>query len=293
MQTAFAKGSRVLRKAGVLYPRTNWLFPAQHRLAFALKSRRIPGTQDTPDANVEVAELLAAIRRAKVDRVFLSSEEFFSCPPDAIAWLKTQLSVDQVDIITFLRRPDTFLVSCYNQKMRQPGNGFTAPIQRFVESPKQIAPEIDFRACVGAWADVFGDDQVALHTYEAGPPLVSTLKHLGLQPGLLPDDPTVNRSVPGAVVETMRYAKAISMPVDRQRRLFNLASDVFAEGEPFYLPDHERAEIIETFEEDNTDLFARFGLKNPYTKQAFTPVAHLQDYNLSHIDMLRLIDLLL
>lgn len=262
-------------------------------MAFALKAQRIPGTQDTPDANVEVADLLAAIRRAKVGRVFLSSEELFSCPPEAIAWLKAQLGAVQVDIITFLRRTDTFLVSCYNQKMRQPGNGFAAPIQRFVKAPRQIAPEIDYRACIGAWADVFGDDRLALKTYEAGPPLAATLKHLGLPPGLLSNDPTVNQSVPGAVVEAMRYAKAIGMPVDRQRRLLKLASEVFAEGAPFYFSDHDRTRIIQAFEDDNTSIFGRFGMENPYTAQAFTPVAHQQDYNLRHSDLLRLIDRLL
>ena len=258
-------------------------------MAFALKARRIPGTKDTPDAKVEVANLLAAVRQSKLSRVFLSSEELFSCPPEAIAWLKTELGADQVDFLTFLRRPDTFLVSCYNQKMRQPGNGFASPISRFVKAPKQIAPEIDYFACINAWAEVFGDDRITVGTYEAGSPLVATLKHLGLPPGLLQDDPTVNRSLPGAVVETMRYAKTIGMPVDHQRRLLKLASEVFADGAPFYMADQDRISIIGAFEAANTTLFKRFGAKNPYAKRAFVPVAPLQEYNLKHSDLLRIV----
>ena len=293
LQTAFAVGSGKLRKAGVVYPRSNWLYPAQHRLAFALKDQRIPGTNDHPDREREVHDLMAAIAASKCQKAFLSSEEFFACPPSAIAWLRHRLDLDHVEILTFLRRPDTFLVSSYGQKMRQPGNGFDAPIQRFVRNPRQIAPEIDYRTCVQAWADAFGDDRVLLKTYEAGRPLMAALQQLGLSPDFLPDDPTVNKSPPGPVIETMRHAKAIGLSPDRQRRLLNIATEVYANREHFFLSTEDRLSIVRAFEDDNSALFRRFGQDNPYTLKKFTPVPGIRDHNLSHTDLLYLVDRLL
>lgn len=289
LQSAFARGARPLRRKGVLYPKTNWLYPAQHRLAFALKGKAIPGTGERPDRKAEMAELKAAIGQHAGDRVFLSSEELFSCNLKAVTWLRDQLDIADVRILTFLRRPDMFLVSSYNQKIRQAGNGFDAPIRRFVRDPRKIAPEIDYQACLGAWADVFGDAAICLETYEDAAPLGRTLKHLGLPPRFLPDQPGVNKSVPGAVAECMRHAKAIGMAPEHQRRVLKRATSLFGKYPPFVLSNEDRLHIIRMLEPSNSALFQRFGRENPYTAEGYKPVPQKQDFNLSQQDLMRLI----
>ena len=293
LQTAFAKAGRTLRRTGVVYPRCNWMYPAHHRLAFAMKDRRIPGTRDAPEMEVEIADLMAALTKSRCKQVVISSEEFFAAPIESIANLRAALGTIDVSILTFLRRPDSFLLSCYNQKLRQPGNKFHAPIRRFIAQPSQIAPEIKYNDCLSNWIEVFGVDAVHLNVYENGSPLGRTMIHLGLPPDLLSSEQKMNQSVPGAALEAMRHAKMNGMSAAKQKRLLHLATEAF-KGEPgFQISNDERRSIIKTFEYENTSLFQRFGEENPFTEPAFQDVPAERDFNLTVSDTLRLIDTLL
>ncbi len=293
LQSACADGHRVLRRAGVLYPKCNWMYPAQHRLAFALKGRRIPGSGEVPDRNTEMAALNQAIQRQTTPQVLISSEEFFAAPPDAVAWLRDRLGVTDVQIVAFTRWTDRFLVSCYSQKLRQSGNGFDAPIRRFLADPKSIAPEIDFQAHVATWADIFGDGAIRLQPYESSRPLPRVLELLGLPTDLLADRPGVNESPSGVTIETIRHAKRAGLSAVRQKKLARLATRVFADEPPFQLPTDHRLRIVETFERDNDRLFSRFGMKNPYTVANFEPVPEHRNDNINVGDLMRLLDSLL
>ncbi len=293
LQSAFTNGARVLRNHDVLYPRCNWMHPAQHRLAFALKQRRIPGIGEIPNRDAEIDAFQKALDRCPSDHVFLSSEEFFATPPEALAEFRVILNVDTVDILTFLRRPDRFLVSCYNQKMRQPGNGFKAPMHRFLKDPRQIAPEINYLEHMEGWAEVFGDTAINIKTYETAPPLKQTLMYLGLPSDLLPDIPRVNHSVPGAVIEVIRHAKLADMSKKQQRKVLDHAIKVFADKPPYALSNDDRANVIGHFESDNDTLFSRFGLTNPYTVENFLPEPDIPPANLNIGDMMRLVETLL
>ena len=268
IQMAFARAASTLRRQGVLYPKVNWMFPAQHRLAFALKDKPLPGGE-RPDIVSELDALSRVLDRFGGRAVFLSSEEFFASPPEAIARLRAR--VGPARIVTFLRRPDDFLLSCYNQKTKQPGNGFSLPVLRFVEDPYRIAPEMNYRACVSAWADAFGEDAMRIELYEDGPPLARLRTLLGT--GDLPEAPPgrPNASVSGPVVELMRHAKAIGMDDRRQRRLFARTHEAFAGSPPFDISASDRARIIETVTPDLDILFRRFERTNPYRATKTAP----------------------
>lgn len=291
VQTAFADNASVLRKRGILYPKCNWMYPAQHRLAFEMKGKINPTSGDRPNLQTELDELCRTLEKARLPRVFLSSEEFFASPLDAIRQLKDRLPVTSTTIIAFPRRPDSFLVSCYNQKTKQAGNGFAAPIARFIKEPRKIAPEIDYLGCVSNWADVFGDDTIRLRPFEDGSPLEHLAAHFGVS-NLL-KNASHNKSVPGAVAEVMRLAKAQDMPHDQQRRLFSKASAVFADWPQFSIPDGDRLDIIKTFEAENDVLFARFGQVNPYSSKTFQPEPTSREQNINVHDMMTLIASLL
>lgn len=289
LQTACAAGTRALAKAGVLYPKVCWHTPAQHRLAFAAKARKLPGGGVVPDFDAELRALSTALHNAPLGNALISSEELFACPPEAIARIRDALPGVEVRLLTFLRRPDDFLVSSWNQKIRQPGNGFCAPIRRFVADPLQFAPEIDYAACVSAWADVFGDDAIRLEVYEDGPPLPRTLALLGCDPELLPDPPGVNRSVPGAVAECMRHAKMAGLSAEVQRKLSDRALAFFADGPAFHLSGSDRRAVLAALEPANDFLFRRFGRENPFTRDVVALGNEEDRLNLSHRDLVRLI----
>jgi hypothetical protein len=287
LQTAFAGGARALVRAGVLYPRVCWHHPAQHRLAFAGKRRALPGRGGVPDFETELARLAVALRRSRADRALISSEEFFAWPETAIARL-AELPVDRITVATFLRRPDDFLVSCFNQKVRQPGNGFALPIGRFVRDPRAIAPEIDYAACLGRWADAFGEAAILLGIYEDGPPLPRMLAHLGLPGDFLPNPPDVNRSVAGAVAECLRHAKVAGLPEGVQRKLLKRAVEVLGCGAPYHLPAGDRRAVLAALEPANDALFRRFGRANPFVPVLVTGDGEERS-NLTHADLMRLI----
>lgn len=291
IQTCFADNASALRRKGVFYPKSNWIYPAQHRLAFAMKDKVNPVDGRRPDFTTELDALCTALEKSRLPCAFVSSEEFFASPIERIATLKAALPVQKVKVLAYPRRPDTFLISCYNQKIKQIGNGFAAPIARFLKEPRKIAPEIDYLTCIAAWADVFGDDNVAIRSFETGSPLHDVAARLGATD--LVTNTTVNQSVPGAVAEVMRLAKLQKMSHAHQRKLFARASEVFADTPPFTVPDADRLHIIETFEADNDALFSRFGQTNPYRVQNFTPTPEATAQNITVHDLTTLISALL
>ena len=288
IQAAFSQSAAALRRQGVLYPKRHWRQQAHHRLAFALKGKEMPGG-DTPDLGAELEALCHTLAEAKDEKVLISSEEFFTCSADAVSRLHAALNVP-VKIVCFLRRPDSFLVSCYNQKIKQPGNGFAAPISKYLKAPRTIAPEMDYLGAVGTWADVFGDAAMQIEIYEDGPPLARLRQHLGLNGQPAEPHQKLNASVPGVVAEIMRHAKAAGLCEGKQRKLLARARQVYDGYPPFYVSDEDRRAVNAEMEDDLNRLFARFGRENPFAPAAYAPKQQTRDYNLTMRDMMQLLD---
>lgn len=288
IQTACATGARRLSRAGVLYPKVCWHYPAHHRLALAAKGCKLPGGGERPDFEDEFAALSGALDRAREDRALISSEEFFAWPEEAIRRL-TALPVEGLRVVTFLRRPDAFLLSSYNQKVRQIGNDFCSPVRRFLDDPRAIAPEIDYGACLGRWADVLGEGALAVELYEDGPPLPRLLSLLGLPPDLIADRPGVNRSAPGAVAECIRHAKIVGLTDPVKERLSERAREAFAGYPPMPLPAMDRRRIVAALEPSNAALFARLGRENPFRAELIGGDDAPADPALTLQDLIRMI----
>lgn len=288
IQAAFSQSAAALRRQGVYYPKRHWRQKAHHRLAFALKGKKMPGG-DAPDLSAELEALCHTLSEAEGAKVLISSEEFFTCPREGVARLRDAIA-GPVRIICFLRRPDDFLVSCYNQKIKQPGNGFAAPIARYLKAPRTIAPEMDYLGAVSTWADVFGNAAMAVEVYEDGPPLARLRHHLGLNGQPAEPPCALNASVPGAVAEIMRHAKAAGLCEGKQRKLLVRARQVYDGYPAFYVSDEDRRAVIAAMEEDLNTLFARFGKDNPYTLAAFTGAPPTTDHNLNMREMMQLLD---
>ncbi|WP_281981267.1 hypothetical protein [Thalassorhabdomicrobium marinisediminis] len=270
VQKCFDENRKALQSLGVTYPRTNWFHHSQHRLAFALKGMRDPAARDFPDIERETDALNAAIELAGTPQVMISSEEFFSCKPDQIARFEAALHVDDIEVVATVRRPDTLLVSMYNQKAKQPNNGFKRLIQHFVDAPRTLDPDMRSWDCISNWRSAMTSNLTLLQ-YENGPAIEQVLGVLGLPADALPPFDRVNESVPGAVVEVMRMGKAMDLSEPVQQKLFWLANHLLQDRPPYYLKPTDRKKVIETFEAENNELFGAFGLENPYTVASYTP----------------------
>lgn len=248
----------------VTYPRSNWYHHSQHRMAFAMKGMTDPATREKPDFETELAALNREIRSAKTSKVLISSEEFFSCKADVIEALKCGLDCDSVTILAFLRRPDDFLLSIYNQNTKTPQNTFTLAIDHFLKDPKKISEDMDYDACVTRWADAFGSQNVRLLSYEANPPLTTLSEEVGFPIAEGAEQANLNISVPAPVVELMRLSKITNMPVNLRVDLYKLANRVFAGAPRDDLSGDQRREILTALKPDLEKLFGRFGMENRY-----------------------------
>jgi hypothetical protein len=281
-----------LRSHGLTYPRSNWYHHSQHRLAFAMKGQKDPKAGDTPDLATEVAALNTAIAKADTDKVLISSEVFFSVPPAQIAALAAQIEGARVHVIAFVRRPDTFLISMYNQKIKGPVNSFAKPISSFVKDPLSIDADIAFATCIGNWTEVFGLAQTHLCIYEDGPPLAQILAAMDLPRDALEAAPFVNQSVPGAVIEAMRLSKITGMAPKKRARLHKTATKLFKGRPPLTLSGDDRRAILAALEPQTDALFAAFERPNPYAAAVFRddPADPAGRSTLNMRDMMAVID---
>ncbi|QBY02486.1 hypothetical protein E2K80_18535 [Rhodophyticola sp. CCM32] len=260
LQRLCAENRALMERNNVLYPDTNWYHYAQHRLAFALRGQNRGGA----DATQELGAFARAIASTGAQKIFVSSEELFSIPLEKLRPLATCLKNRPVKIIAVLRRPDEFLLSLYNQKVKHPGNAFRQPIGYFLKNPGDIDADIHFRACIGNWSSLFGRENITLLNYDSAPPVESVLEILGLTGKLHPPPHRENTSVPGAVAEIMRLSKMIEMPTHRQKQLYTLALGCFSNRPRLHVSAEDRRAIVARFEPENDALFAEFGQENPY-----------------------------
>lgn len=295
LQSAFASHMRELRTQGVLYPKTNWYHFSQHRLAFAVKGRRDSNKNDIPDLLNEVNILNREISKSKQSKIFISSEEFFSCPQDKIRQMADMLAVDCVEIIATIRRPDELLLSIYNQNAKQCGNKFSKSLQVFTKSPRTLHKDMLQYDCIKNWCNVFGKENLHLIQYEAGSTIDQVCAYLGIPAEILGTGMIqANKSVPGIVAEIMRLSKANDMSVEKRRKLFRICTEIFSDAPKLNLSNQDRREVLSVFEAENDRMFEMFGQENPYRvdiipEEDSTP----QRQNLTFREMVKLIDHLL
>ena len=265
LQSTLTHMRDTLAKNGVIYPRANWLYHAQHRLAFAAKKRRIFDTGETPDLNAELKELNAVITQTDPqDRIFISSEEFLSVPMESIHALKDGIDCNDIRILVVVRRPDDLLLSIYNQKLKSPLNGFHQRIDAFLEDPARLHPIMDQPACIARWAQVFGRDRMTIWTYEDMDIVGDCLRLLNAPP-LATEEPALNNaSVSAATLEVMRYAKLHGLKPPLRKKLLPRAEKLFGACPKADLPVEQRRQIVARYESDFDALFAALDRPNPY-----------------------------
>lgn len=265
LQSVFHRNAELLAQNGVLYPDTNRLQFAHHRLSFALKGRRDHTHGDVPDFNIEVAALRKVIEHSSQPQIFISSEEFFVCSVKQLHLLRTALDFIDVRIVASVRRQDDYLLSVYNQNSKTVGNGFVRPLRWHIMNPRAINREISFGIWLEKWRNVFGGNAVHLLRYEDGEPLAMMFGFLGLPEYLIAaPNKHVNESMPSATAEAVRIAKRLRLPRRAQLAVRNLAIRIFAGGTRQTLSDIERVQILEEFAEENEAMFSSFGMTNTY-----------------------------
>ena len=160
LQGSLARNAPVRRKLGLLYPRAGRIHEAHFRLCWELKD---PALADRPlESLPSWAELLAEIDAAPQKRVVLSSEEFgLGLDPARLGMLTAQFDVQ---VIFYLRSPDGYAESFYNQFVKDFDTREGRTLERYVTEEKLFF--LDTMQLLRPWAELFGPGAIRLRLYD-------------------------------------------------------------------------------------------------------------------------------
>ena len=219
------------------------------------------------------SQILTEVAKRQPDHLVLSSEEFIrfggrrGVASSVAKSLLADFSADSVHIICYLRRPDRYLESWYNQliKLGQSPPRLAESVDRYIGSV-----HVQFFDAVSYWTNLPGVDQVTLKRYDQVRDnlLEDTLESIGV-----PDvtrlerrkepDQDVNPRVPDQFIEFARAFNQNRRPKGaRQIRpvLARLAKDPDIGGTPVYFLDSPaRKQLLETFRPIDRQLAALAG----------------------------------
>jgi hypothetical protein len=120
--------------------------------------------------------LAAEIAASDSETVIVSSEEFVrfgddrGVPAEQARAMLGALGVEQTTVVCYVRRPDRYLESWYNQlvKMGRPVARLSPVMRRkpLPRHPYYGSPHTDFDRMLEYWADVVGRDQLVVRDYD-------------------------------------------------------------------------------------------------------------------------------
>lgn len=202
IQSTLFNNKKFLDKQGILYPVAGRIYEAHFKLCWDLKNSDLAAS--SLDSLPNWAQLLEEIDSSPHDTVVISSEEFeFGLDPSRLQYLADKFVVT---VIFYLRSPDDFLESFYNQVVKDFGTRETRTLERYVcEQPLFF---MDTMKLLRPWIDMFGNSSIALRLFgkkylkdgviadflnvlgvklqeELNPPSLSILHKVSLQPDAL------------------------------------------------------------------------------------------------------------
>lgn len=170
LQNSFANNPAAMAGLGILYPQTGMIYQAHFKLSGELRDRTLA---ELPlDLLPEWAALLAEIEASPMPMVLLSSEDFSWADPQRLSVLADRFDVQ---VIFYLRSPDSHMESYYNQLVKDFITRETRTIDTYItEEPLAF---LDTSKVLRPWAAVFGDGAINLRIFDKA----------SLPDGIMPD----------------------------------------------------------------------------------------------------------
>lgn len=160
LQNSLTRNAGTLRDLGLLYPKAGRIHGAHFKLCWALKA---PETKDSAlEALDDWAALFEEIDAAPEEVIVLSSEEFgLAIDPYRLAPLAERYDVA---VIFYLRSPDSYMESFYNQVVKDFGTRESRSIETYLaEQPPFF---LETMALLRPWEEMFGTDAVRLRLFD-------------------------------------------------------------------------------------------------------------------------------
>lgn len=159
LQSSLTRNAPVLRDLGLLYPKAGRIHQAHFKLCWALKDPATKG--HTLEDLDDWAALFEEIDAAPEKVVVLSSEEFgLAIDPYRLAPLAERYDVA---VIFYLRSPDSYMESFYNQFVKDFGTRESRTIETYIaEQPLFFLETMNL---LRPWEEMFGKGAVRLRLF--------------------------------------------------------------------------------------------------------------------------------
>lgn len=159
LQSSLARNAPVLKDLGILYPKAGRIHQAHFKLCWALRdeARKDVALEDLEDW----AALFDEIDAAAEEVIVLSSEEFgLAIDPRRLAGLRERYDVT---VVFYLRSPDSYLESFYNQVVKDFGTRESRTIEGYItEQPLFFLETMNL---LRPWEEIFGEKAVRLRLF--------------------------------------------------------------------------------------------------------------------------------
>jgi len=159
IQSSLARNGPLLKDLGILYPKAGRIHQAHFKLCWALRD---PANSSAALEDIEDwAALFEEIDAAPQQVVVLSSEEFgLAIDPRRLERLADRYDVS---VIHYLRSPDSYLESFYNQVVKDFGTRESRTIESYItEEPLFFLETMNL---LSPWEKMFGKDAVRLRLF--------------------------------------------------------------------------------------------------------------------------------
>ncbi|MGR3621469.1 hypothetical protein [Pseudophaeobacter sp.] len=221
LQNTLAANADLLARAGLLYPQTGRSFNGHHPLALQLRD---PELQDQPlESRGDWPALLQEIETAQTPHVLLSSENF--------EWLQQLAPLQalqrryRVRVLFYMRSPQTYLESFYNQVVKDLKTRESRTLETYICEHGLFF--LDNEKLLNRWSDAFGQEAVQVQLYEKSRSPEALLERfldaLGCHsrlPLLLPPQTALQKvSLPPDALEYLRLRNLHQAPTTGQYHL--------------------------------------------------------------------------
>lgn len=211
LQRSLRDARDALLGAGILYA-------SLERGSHPFKHLSVSRAALSSDAAVQQAErdaLLAEFNASGAHTLILSEESLWGADHACLSFFAPLKAHFQLDVVAFLRRPDFYIESLYNQALRAVRDGEQRPIDQYWREPA-VRSRIEYHRILGEWRQVA--DQV--HAIELGQTpeqtglVASFFQRLGLSMDPLPVETVARPSPDGQAVLAMRVMREAGVSFD-------------------------------------------------------------------------------
>lgn len=211
LQRSLRDARDALLGAGILYA-------SLERGGHPFKHLSVSRAALSSDAAVQQAErdaLLAEFSASGAHTLILSEESLWGADRACLSFFAPLKDHFQLDVVAFLRRPDFYIESLYNQALRAVRDGEQRPIDQYWREPA-VRSRIEYHRILGEWRQVA--DQV--HAIELGQTpeqiglVASFFQRLGLSMDPLPAETVARPSPDGQAVLAMRVMREAGVSFD-------------------------------------------------------------------------------